>query len=314
MKKNLNHVALTIALFFSFVAYSYGQGIQPGSEKKVVCINMPKCGSHLLNKCISLFGDPRLQTAYDTLEAIKPTRSFVVLYDSFKDKQPPMHFTGRFDPRTMGPISWILKGQLNSKKGFIWSHWPYTPEAEKYINLKSRANFFIIRDPRAMLVSMAFMVSKGYQGEEADPLPIMLDFIDGRQKSFVPWGVTVNEAYPLLWEYGIVGFYKMYLPWMQAKNFYTVRFENLVGARGGGSDLAQHEEICNIAKHIGITLSEEKIKQVVVDLFGGSNTFREGQVDGWKKHFTPEMKKLFKNVPGANQLLIDLKYEKNADW
>ncbi len=297
---------------------SYSQSVKSSdSIKKVVCINMPKCGSHLLIKCLSLLGISRLHATYNKPEAIQPSPQFWAFYETVKDKLPPQHFTGRFDPRTMGPISSIFKRQIdlrNTSKDLVWSHWPYTKEAADYILPRSKAQFFIIRDPRAMLVSMAFMVSKGYRGEATDAQPIMFDFIDGRQKNFVPWGVTVNEAYPLLWEYGVVDFYKMYLPWMQAKGFYTVRFENLIGSKGGGSDELQYQEILNIAKHIGVTLSAEKITEVSDGLFGGSTTFREGQIDGWKKHFTPEMKEAFKKAPGATQLLIDLGYEKDSSW
>jgi hypothetical protein len=287
------------------------------SGNRVVCVTMPKGGTHLLLKCLALLGVPELTTRYASIDGIKPSQSGWVFYDKVNRYDPPHHFRGRQNPITMGSFPDRLKRSIDSHRSVTdirWFHWPYTKEAEDYIVTRSRANFFVTRDPRALLVSMAFMVSKGYRGEEADPKPIMLDFIDGRQKNFIRWGVTVNEGYPMLWEHGVVNFYKMYLPWMQAKKFHTVRFEDLVGSRGGGSDERQYHEIQKIAKHVDVELSAEKIKQISDDLFGGSATFREGQIDGWKKHFTPEMKEAFKKVPGANQLLIDLGYETNAAW
>jgi hypothetical protein len=285
---------------------------QKSKMKKVMYITLPKSGTHLLLKCIALFGDPQLKTKYEGEGRIKPSENLWKMYDQVNQFDPPNHFRGRLDPLTNGALPDLMKRML---LGVSWTHWPYTQEAEDFIAEHAKAGLFIIRDPRAMLVSMAFMVSKGWRaGELADPILIMQDFIDGRQKNFIRWGVTVHESYPLMWEYGVVGFYKMYLPWMQAKKFYTVHFENLVGSQGGGSDAAQYQEIRNIANHIGVSLSDEKIKNIVEELFGGSTTFREGQIDGWKKYFTPEMKEAFKKVPGANQLLIDLGYETNTTW
>jgi hypothetical protein len=43
-----------------------------------------------------------------------------------------------------------------------------------------------------------------------------------------------------------------------------------------------------------------------------SPTFRSGKTGEWKKHFTPEHMKLFKDVAG--DLLIRLGYEKDNDW
>jgi hypothetical protein len=45
---------------------------------------------------------------------------------------------------------------------------------------------------------------------------------------------------------------------------------------------------------------------------GRSPTFRSGRVGGWKEQFSPENKRLFKDVAG--ELLIRLGYESNLDW
>ncbi len=43
-----------------------------------------------------------------------------------------------------------------------------------------------------------------------------------------------------------------------------------------------------------------------------SPTFRSGKTGEWKKSFSPEHKKIFKDVAG--DLLIRLGYEKDNDW
>jgi len=43
-----------------------------------------------------------------------------------------------------------------------------------------------------------------------------------------------------------------------------------------------------------------------------SPTFRSGKTGEWKKYFTDEHKKIFKDAAG--DLLVKLGYEKNNDW
>jgi hypothetical protein len=43
-----------------------------------------------------------------------------------------------------------------------------------------------------------------------------------------------------------------------------------------------------------------------------SPTFRSGKTGEWRKSFTDEHKKIFKDTAG--ELLIKLKYETNMDW
>jgi len=285
-------------------------------KNKVVCITMPKCGTHLLLKCISLFNVPGLKTSYNSQHSVKPSPASEELYKQLNQFDPPYHFKGRLHVPTVGPLPQrLVSRMLKTNKKLFWSHWPYTKEADRFFNEHTIGNFLIIRDPRAMLVSMAHMVKDGWHGEHANNVEdIIWDFIDGRQKHFIRWGVTVNEAYPLIWPLGVTDFYKLYLPWMKAPNFYTVRFEHLIGSKGNGSDDLQLQEIKNIANHIGVQLTPEKILHIRNQLFGGTTTFREGKTNGWQKVFTPEMKAAYKAVPGACELLIKLGYEKDANW
>ncbi len=287
---------------------------QANKPEKVVCISIPKCGTHLLLKCISLFDSSQHKVQHKTTK-FKQSKREKLFFQQVNQYNPPNHFKGRLHVPTMGPLPAMITDNVNNNRSLVkYQHWPYTKEAEQFFNEKGSAHFFVMRDPRAMLVSMAHMVKDGWKGEHANVQDVILDFIDGRQKHFIRWGVTVHEAYPLIWELGVTDFYKLYLPWMHAKKFYTVRFENLIGAKGGGADMVQLQEINNIAMHLGRSLSSEEIKAVRDQLFGGSTTFREGKIDGWKKHFTPEMKTAYKKAPGANQLLIDLGYEKDDQW
>lgn len=281
---------------------------------RVLVISIPKAGTHMLTKCITLFGNETLASAY-TKEP-KPDQAAFNRYDTYNQLPPPNNYKGIYYFPVVGYLPRLaayLKRPTENR--LFWTHWPYTKEFDDFLKDKTLANFLLVRDPRDMIVSLAYMLHKSLRTDESiEPVKIMSDLIDASQQHYIKWGVEIHEAYPIIFDEGIVNFYNRYFPWLKVKNVKMVRFEDLVGSKGGGSDDVQRHVIDGIARHIGITLSPEKIKYVQENLFGESGTFRDGQIGSWKKHFTPEMKAAFKNAAGACQLLINLGYEVDSNW
>ena len=272
------------------------------NKNKVMCVTIPKTGTHLLLKCISLMG-------IDTID--------------FEYWKKP-HGYHLHDLNEKVPQSLINAFKKDKKKTFT-RHLMYTPESHEFIKKNTYANFFMIRDPRAQLVSQAFTFKKArIGGKERSLEDIMLDIILARKENFLPRerhlkyqnlapNIFVSIA-DLFWHVGLYQFYKLFTPWMQAEGFYTVHFENLIGAQGGGTQEAQTQEIKNIAQHLGVKLSAKKITEIMSKLFGGTGTFREGNKDSWKQHFTPAVKEAFKANSRLMQMLVDLEYEKDMNW
>lgn len=278
----------------------------------LVCITIPKSGTHLLHKCLVLLN----LEGFHHPEKDGVSSDFVAKVRALNQLPPPNHYRGLFHIPTVGPVPEKIARRLKEKTTphSFWSHWPYTTESESLFNEYAKANFFMIRDPRDQLISMAFMVLKGPNGETADFEQAVLDLITGEQKQYIQWAVEIQTAHPLMWELGVVQFYELYLPWMQSKKMCTVKFENLVGPNGGTPLIRQINEIKKIAKHVGVTLNDLEANKISKDLFGGTLTFRQGQIGAWKQYFTPRIKQAFKDAPGASQLLVDLGYEKNFEW
>jgi len=84
-----------------------------------------------------------------------------------------------------------------------------------------------------------------------------------------------------------------YLRWMQYQNIYLTSYEKLVGPQGGGDRELQIQEIVNIAAFIGKKIDYERACVIADSLFGNTSTFRQGQINGWKKAFTPEVLQAF---------------------
>jgi hypothetical protein len=215
---------------------------------------------------------------------------------------------------------------------------PMAEYIEKFARRADIALFFIYRDPRDQVVSLMHHIRRlrarkdDSWKEEADALSddeLLTAAIQGCKLH-----VTDNQTETHIFTTDVNTRYRTYLKWLDVPGVHATRFEDLIGAEGGGSREAQHQEIRNIALHMGVILDNEavdhvtkKIKKAFLEkeslfddhddvqhkaLFGDSVTFHKGQIGAWKNEFTENHKKLFKEIAG--QLLIDLGYEKDYNW
>lgn len=279
---------------------------------RILAVTVPKCGTFMLLKCLTLLGVP---TLYKEIGIPKQDIDYIRKHNQLL---PPNHYKGRYHMPTAGPVPhwWIQRVMAKAPHRFSWTHVSHTPEFEQYIDENSKAMLMIIRDPRDMLVSFAHMVQTNKRNP-ADTIalePLLLDLIDGRQKNYITWATEIHDAYPVIWEMGICAYYRQFLPFINCKKCLTIRFEELVGTLGGGTDAAQCATIKRIAKHVGRPISDDKVATVAAQLFGNSATFREGKIGSWVQYFTPQVKAAFKATPGATELLIELGYEKDNSW
>jgi sulfotransferase 6B1 len=177
-------------------------------------------------------------------------------------------------------------------------HVPYSPKAAQVLRKRKFKLLFIYRDPRDQIVSMAFWIMKkplyytGYARLLKEPNAL---------------NVIIKE---LIKEIDKV--YRRFLPWKNNNLCYGVKFENLIGHQGGGSDQAQLRELHAIAQHIGLYLTPGLTQYFRRNLYGNTITFREGKIGSWKRYFTAEHKRLFKEQAG--NLLVELGYERNTSW
>jgi hypothetical protein len=86
-----------------------------------------------------------------------------------------------------------------------------------------------------------------------------------------------------------------------------VRFEDLVGVEGRGSEGAQRLAVGRVAAHLGVEAGEETMRALQEGLFGVGRTFRKGQIGGWREEFTAEHERAVEEVAGP--LLVELGYE-----
>jgi len=104
-----------------------------------------------------------------------------------------------------------------------------------------------------------------------------------------------------------------FLGWMDKEYNQVVRFEDLIGPRGGGDKESQVETVRTIAAHLDVELAEEEVQYVADNTFStDSSTFRKGLIGDWENNFDPEHVAAFKDEAG--DWLVELGYEDDLDW
>jgi len=94
---------------------------------------------------------------------------------------------------------------------------------------------------------------------------------------------------------------------------HALRFEDLVGAQGGGDKEIQKEAVRRLFEYLGILDDSEAVDKVACFLYSNrTRTFRKGSIGQWAMHFDDQLRELFKQ--SAGQQLIDYGYASNLDW
>jgi hypothetical protein len=69
----------------------------------------------------------------------------------------------------------------------------------------------------------------------------------------------------------------------------VVRFEDLVGASGGGCDKVRDRTIQEVCSFLNVCHSTIDLKKLGAGLFGGTQTFRSGRIDAWRVALSPSL-------------------------
>lgn len=248
--------------------------------------SFPKSGTHLLTQVLQ--GFPQIGPAVDSgLPAI-------VTFEGD---------TGR--PRSAGEILADLQRLLPGD--IAYGHVHALPEAVDFLSRPGMASYFILRDPRDVVVSHVHYVT------EMEPnhihhlyyTEVLQDFnerlsasILGRPDPDIPFPNILERFEP-------------YLGWLDQPEVLCLRFEDFITRR--------EETLGQVLEHAvrrGFPLNMER-SQAIRTLAASidpqrSPTFRSGKVGGWRQQFSEAHKRLFKDVAG--DLLIRLGYEQDDAW
>ena len=108
----------------------------------------------------------------------------------------------------------------------------------------------------------------------------------------------------------ILGRFAPYMDWLDRPEVLTIHFEDLIHDRA--------LTLTRIMEHLLARAPLQTPRELVLSAMETSinptksPTFRSGKTGEWKKHFTEEHKRIFKDVAG--DLLIKLGYERDLNW
>jgi hypothetical protein len=243
---------------------------------------MPKAGTHLLIRLLTLLGFRQSGGGFD----IGPSEGLEHI--SEKHVEEARDKLMRFRP------------------GFcVLSHLYFYPEVIQIIDeLRIRA-ITIIRDPRDVCVSDAFYVA-GQPGHRLHRYYSEMSKDERLMASIVGMGSDQLGGAPPSLDIG--SHYRNYLGWATYDNGLVVRFEDLVGHRGGGDDQIQRETVTQLVEHLGLGFPTNRLPDVCAQAYWPkAKTFRKGQIGNWRDHFGPEHLAAFERVMGG--VMEQLGYE-----
>lgn len=173
--------------------------------------------------------------------------------------------------------------------------------------------YFIFRDPRDVVVSHVFYVTdmeaRHVHHAYYQSLP---DFNARLSVSILgrPAVETCPEPSRRVEFPNIADRFAPYLGWLDQPAVMKIHFEDLIHDRAG--------TLNRISDHFLARVSLQAPRQLILEFLESSinpsrsPTFRSGKTGEWKKHFTEEHKKIFKEAAG--DLLVRLGYEKDNNW
>jgi hypothetical protein len=277
-----------------------------GDQMRVVANSVPKSGTNLLSRLLVLLGleqkrrlwiHPRLVSG-----RFSPIRQF------FRAREPEKVTVGVVSPQQIGR-RWLARRLSRVPNGcFVNAHCIYTPELAELFRGEGLKTVCLLRDPRDLALSqMHYLKNNPPKNFSAHEAFMALSSDHERLLVCIRGGDLGGRKLQSLDQR-----YRQFLGWEQDEGAVVVKFEDLVGPRGGGSAKVQRRAVERVAMHVGIPVNERTMRLVEENLFGVGRTFRKGQIGGWREEFSPEHEQAAKEVAGP--LLVELGYEAGPNW
>lgn len=264
-----------------------------GSQPKsiVLCNSYPKSGTHLLYQI--LYSIPGLKK-WNDIVSVQALCGIM---------------------NTASHIRWKIGSAPNGT--IVRSHLMYCNQILNILNENGCKMLFIYRDLRDVAVSHARWVIKEERIFLHDLYTQMATFDDQLMHSIQgvpigsPFGSNISQP-------DIGSDFARWSRWVEDPHTLAIKFEDLVGERGGGSEATRLYKVQQILDHLSVSISKHQLQEQFASYIlnpDESHTFKKGgkgSIGGWQTHFKDEHKTAFKKVAG--EMLIKLGYEQDFNW
>ena len=257
-------------------------------------ISFPKSGTHLLDQILVGFSK--------VAPFARRLHSFFAGYEGESGRKRSLTET----------LAWV---DSLRRLDIASAHLFALPEVVERIFRPAFVPYFIYRDPRDVAVSHVFYVTDmepnhvhhSYYQSLPDFNSRLRASILGRSDPTVAARAS-DVDFP-----DMAGRFAPYLGWLDQPSVLKIHFEDLVNDRSRSLNLI----LDHLLARIGTTILRTPRASILECLEASINpsrspTFRSGKTGEWRKFFTDEHKKIFKDVAG--ELLVKLGYEKDDNW
>jgi len=244
-----------------------------GAGTPVLLNGIPKSGTHLLSDCLSLLPNLRFSGLHFALSeyVVSPNQPWDV---QFGEAAYDVHVDASRLKRDLA---------VTPRRTFTTCHCAYNRRFAQIVQELGFQHLFMVRDPRAILLSdFEFITNSPWHHHHAVVKSLVAS--QGHEAALramvrgIPIG-PLNDRPMASLRHRLMSF----LPWLHPnQRAEVVRFEELVGARGGGSDSTQSALIDRIATSVHRDLPNGEAARIGARAFGGGLTFNAGQVDRWR--------------------------------
>ncbi len=265
---------------------------------RVVANSIPKSGTHLLLRLLTLLGYEHHRKGVRRnvgLDRLALTRKL------FTERGAETVPVGIDFP---APVNrrWLEARLGRVPEGSaVSAHCAYSPQFDALLGEQGMKTVCIVRDPRDVAVSHMHHL-KGRTDHFAHRAYLALPDDGERLMLSIRGGELGEHRLRSLDER-----YRGFLAWGERGGACVVRFEDLVGPKGGGDERAQLRAVREVAAYLGIEREDDEFLRVRENLFGSGSTFRKGRAGGWRDEFSEEHVKAVNEVVGP--LLVELGYE-----
>ncbi|WP_419599981.1 sulfotransferase domain-containing protein [Thiolapillus sp.] len=225
---------------------------------------LPKTGTHLAKKIMHLAG---MQQHPFTLAAYHADQAVISWNRKYESTLGPAVEIGALQPKPMHDL--LLREVLRSIPPLhvFNGHCTHSNALADLLLQEEIQTIALVRDPRDVVVSLAEYLIKHehpqYRGKSWNKC--LRQAIEGYSPIHAP---RVRPTEERGWQQA----WQAFLPWKEVKGVLFLRFEDLVGPEGGGSEETQLQNIRRILDFAGKqTLPAEEIHG---NVFGGTRTIR----------------------------------------
>ena len=228
----------------------------------VLVVSVPKSGTHLLERALCLH--PQL---------------YRKLVPTLRRKVIDRRWGG------VGDLASRLRGGQ-----VALAHLRFREDDPRVLDRHGIRTLFMIRDPRDVLVSLV-QFAPGRSG--FDPGKVYAAYPGMKERLRVAIEGRPEDKIP-----SIADRLGMFRGWLDSGAL-VVRFEDLVGASGGGDPERQLEQLDRIFRHIGVQTGDRKLREIQAKVFSSASpTFRAGAIGQSRIVFDGELEELFRRQAG----------------